>query len=171
MAVAPPAEGRPPHPVLRGGPRRLALTAAAVVVAAVVVAGLLLRPSPPSGWSPSKVYTFSLIAGRGGTLTFNGSSPGPPIAVPFNATVRLTVTNDPASGVGHSFLVIPKDGSASSPPVFQGASTSHPMTGLQPGTSETITFVTDQVGEFLYICGVPGHHEAGMQGNFTVTPP
>ena len=42
------------------------------------------------------------------------------------------------------------------------------MTGK--GASTTIAFRAPKSGDFIYFCGVPGHRDAGMQGQFIVTP-
>jgi nitrite reductase (NO-forming) len=38
------------------------------------------------------------------------------------------------------------------------------------GSSTTLVFRADRVGDFAYICDLPGHQLAGMQGQFVVTP-
>jgi nitrite reductase (NO-forming) len=38
------------------------------------------------------------------------------------------------------------------------------------GASTTIAFRADKSGDFVYFCSVPGHRQAGMQGQFLVTP-
>ncbi len=38
------------------------------------------------------------------------------------------------------------------------------------GASTTIAFRADKTGDFIYFCSVPGHQQAGMQGQFNVTP-
>lgn len=38
------------------------------------------------------------------------------------------------------------------------------------GASATISFVADKTGVFAYYCSVPGHREAGMQGQLKVEP-
>jgi nitrite reductase (NO-forming) len=38
------------------------------------------------------------------------------------------------------------------------------------GSSTTIAFRAERAGDFTYICSVPGHQLAGMQGQFLVTP-
>lgn len=41
-------------------------------------------------------------------------------------------------------------------------------TGLLPGETETITFVPDTPGTYIYLCTIPGHAAAGMLGEFVV---
>src|SRR3974377_2574491 len=38
------------------------------------------------------------------------------------------------------------------------------------GASTSIAFRAAKSGDFVYFCGVPGHRQAGMEGQFTVTP-
>ena len=38
------------------------------------------------------------------------------------------------------------------------------------GSSTTLVFRADRIGDFIYICDLPGHQLAGMQGQFVVTP-
>jgi nitrite reductase (NO-forming) len=38
------------------------------------------------------------------------------------------------------------------------------------GASTTIAFRADKSGDFVYFCSVPGHRQAGMEGQFLVTP-
>ena len=38
------------------------------------------------------------------------------------------------------------------------------------GSSTTIAFRAERAGDFTYLCSVPGHQLAGMQGQFLVTP-
>ena len=37
------------------------------------------------------------------------------------------------------------------------------------GSSKSITFLVDKGGSFSYFCTLPGHREAGMEGNFKVS--
>jgi nitrite reductase (NO-forming) len=53
--------------------------------------------------------------------------------------------------------------------VFPDQNTRSPrVTGK--GASTTIAFRADKSGDFIYFCSVPGHQQAGMQGQFIVTP-
>jgi plastocyanin len=39
---------------------------------------------------------------------------------------------------------------------------------IQPGEQDTIQFTPDKVGQFVFICTVPGHADKGMKGILTV---
>lgn len=41
---------------------------------------------------------------------------------------------------------------------------------ILPGETTTITFTPNKSGTFKYHCTIPGHTEAGMMGELTVTP-
>ncbi len=62
------------------------------------------------------------------------------------------------SGEGAEHDVVFPDQQAGSPPV----------TGK--GASTTIAFRAAKSGDFVYFCSVPGHRQAGMEGQFVVTP-
>ncbi|WP_076489467.1 plastocyanin/azurin family copper-binding protein [Alkalispirochaeta americana] len=47
---------------------------------------------------------------------------------------------------------------------FEGAATRM----LSAGRSETVEFVADQAGTFVFYCSVPGHRQAGMYGRLVV---
>ena len=68
--------------------------------------------------------------------------------------VQLTLIN----GEGAEHDIVFPDQSARSPRV----------TGK--GASTTIAFRAEKSGDFIYFCSVPGHQQAGMQGQFLVTP-
>ena len=97
------------------------------------------------------------------------------ITVPVGYTVSITLNNqDPnmAHSVGvsselTSFVVPPTPD-----PVFEGAITDNPQSmteGVMPGTSETITFVADEAGNYSLVCYIPGHTAVGMYLFFNVS--
>jgi len=47
-------------------------------------------------------------------------------------------------------------------PSFAGAETGSAGTGLAAGRDYRFTFRADRPGEFLIVCGVPGHAAGGM---------
>ncbi len=118
------------------------------------------------------VRHFILIAGENGTLTFNGTVPGPSIQVSQGTHVWITFQVSPEAGISHSWILVNvTNGRAntSGAPVFPGAGTVNPTQGDPPGSTTNLTFVASRAGSYLYICDVPGHYEAGMFGYFNVT--
>ncbi len=132
-----------------------------IVTAILILAALQLAPPP-------KTYSFTLVAGIGGTLTFNDTTPGPSMTVPQGAHVRVTLTVSSAASGAHSWMLVPLGGTPASTVVFPGASTMTPSTGLAPGTSQTVAFVATTAGSYKYICGVDSHY-LEMYGSFNVT--
>jgi plastocyanin len=114
---------------------------------------------------------FILIAGEAGALRFNGTSPGPALAVSLGTFVWLTFEVSAAAGITHSWVLIRATGNATSPPVFPGAATPNPALGDGLGSVVNVTFLASAVGQYKYICEVDGHFDAGMWGNFTVSVP
>ena len=109
-------------------------------------------PSPSSGaGAPTPTQQgasqLKLSAAPGGLLKFNtdalSAKAGP---------VRITLTN-PAP-VSHNITLQTPQGTKGGPTVGQG------------GTS-TVT-ATLKPGKYVYYCSVPGHRQAGMQGELTV---
>ncbi len=138
----------------------LALAVLAVAVL-LLLAAILFPPRPP-------VTAFLVVAGSGGTLTFNGTVPGPTMTVRQGSQVTVTLKVDPAASGPHSWMLVPWGGTPASAVVFPGASTTNPSAGLAPGTSQTITFVASTAGQYKYICGVDSHY-LEMWGHFNVT--
>jgi hypothetical protein len=172
--------GAAPLPRPRRGRVVLIGAVALVVVVAVVAATAYLglgpfarAPGPPGGngggTNPcAGAAFFSVVAAVGGTLTFNGTTPGPAMTVGNQTTVCVKLSVDPAAGVTHSFKIVAFSGTASSPTAFPGANTTDPTIGTQPGASQTIRFVASPAGAYKYLCAVDGH-AATMWGYFNVT--
>lgn len=134
-------------------------------------------PQPPAatscqGKGAAGAFSFGLIAGEAGRLTFNGTVPGPCFAVAVASTVVMHLYIDPGAGANHSWVLIPAAGSPTSLPVFPGAGfdTNVRFVGIGPGSYANFTFEAATVGNYWYICEVPGHDDAGMHGWFLVTP-
>lgn len=113
--------------------------------------------------SASKSVTITLnITG----FNYDGFSNGQmTISVPEGWSVTMDCNNK--ATIPHSCAVV--QGASSTSPIFPGASTSDPTTGLQPNTSGTFTFTASKTGHFRVGCLVPGHMAAGMWDNFVVT--
>ncbi len=135
--------------------------AVAIIAGLLILAAVAFPPRPP-------VTSFLVIAGIGGTLTFNRTVPGPAMTVPQGDKVTVTLDVDPASSGPHSWMLVPWGGTPASPVVFPGANTTNPTVGLAPGVSQTVTFVASAAGQYKYICGVDSHY-LDMWGYFNVT--
>ena len=89
--------------------------------------------------------------GVGGTIE---DKVNPVLTASEGQVVQLTLIN----GEGAEHDIVFPDQDAKSPRV----------TGK--GASTTIAFRATKSGDFIYLCSVPGHQLAGMQGQFLVTP-
>ena len=89
--------------------------------------------------------------GVGGTID---GEVNPVLSAAEGQVVQITLLN--GEGAEHD-IVIP-DQNAASPRI----------TGR--GTSTVLVFRATKVGDFVYFCDVPGHRQAGMEGQFLVTP-
>jgi len=146
--------------------------AAALVVAASTTAGGQGRAGTPKA---ERTVELTLIAGKtnaNGSFNFNGYSNGKmTLTVPVGWTVVVHYQN--FSPLRHSFDVIPYTGKQPDapppPPVFKGATTQDPVSGIGVGKAETITFVADKAGKYEYLCGVAGHAPAGMWNYLVVS--
>jgi sulfocyanin len=127
--------------------------------------------------TPKAAHTveLTLIAGKtssNGSFNFNGFSKGQmTLTVPTGWTVAVHYQN--FSPLRHSFDVIPYTGKQPDapppPPVFKGATTQDPVSGIGVGKEETISFVADKAGKYEYLCGVAGHAPAGMWNYLVVS--
>jgi len=127
----------------------------------------------------TNTVNITLVAGetdRNNYWNYNGAINGElDINVPVGATVSIEFTNnDPA--MSHSVGVSAELESFAAPPaptpVFEGAISESPQSmteGGMPGSTEMITFVADQAGEYSLVCYVPGHSAVGMWIYFTVS--
>ena len=116
-------------------------------------------------------FHFVILAGVKGTETFNGSSPGPCIAVAVGSVVNVTFMVDFGAFHQDSWVLIPGSGAADQLPVFPGAgpSDSSRLTGLHPGQLANYTFTASAAGQYRYVSEVDGHVGVGMWGPFNVT--
>ena len=123
----------------------------------------------------TKTVELTLIAGKtndNSSFNFNGFSKGKmTLTVPVGWTVVVHYQN--FSPLRHSFDVIPYTGKQPDapppPPVFKGATTQDPVSGIGVGQHETITFVAGTAGKYEYLCGVAGHAPAGMWNYLVVS--
>jgi nitrite reductase (NO-forming) len=116
-------------------------------------------PGAGIGYIPDAKYTLRsgiaegrmVYLGVGGTID---SKVNPVLTASEGQVVQLTLIN----GEGAEHDIVFPDQDAKSPRV----------TGK--GSSTTIAFRATKSGDFIYLCSVPGHQLAGMQGQFLVTP-
>jgi len=134
--------------------------------AAAAAAPSTAVPQPPqgatsanSGYLLDAKYTLrsGIAEGRMVFIGVGGAIDGkvnPILTAAEGQVVELTLIN--GEGAEHDI-------------VFPDQSTRSPrVTGK--GASTTIAFRADKTGDFIYFCSVPGHQQAGMQGQFIVTP-
>jgi uncharacterized cupredoxin-like copper-binding protein len=91
------------------------------------------------------------------------------LSVPAGSEVTLNLSN---TGTLDHEMVIFIQGVATTPPVDEEYIQSNAFweQELAVGAAETFTFTApDQPGEYQVICAIPGHFEAGMKANLTVT--
>jgi nitrite reductase (NO-forming) len=116
-------------------------------------------PSPSVTYVPDARYTLrsGIAEGRIVYIGVGGSIDGkvnPVLTAAQGQVVQLTLIN--GEGAEHDI-------------VFPDQNTRSPrVTGK--GASTTIAFRADRSGDFTYFCSVPGHRQAGMEGQFLVTP-
>ncbi len=116
-------------------------------------------PAPPAEYIPDAKYTLrsGIAEGRMVYIGVGGAIDGkvnPVLTAAEGQVIELTLIN----GEGAEHDIVFPDQDARSPRV----------TGK--GASTTIAFRATKLGDFVYYCSVPGHRQAGMEGQFTVTP-
>jgi nitrite reductase (NO-forming) len=116
-------------------------------------------PNPGLAYLPDAKYTLhsGIAEGRMVFIGVGGDIDGkvnPVLSAAEGQVVQLTLIN----GEGAEHDIVFPDQNAKSPRV----------TGK--GASTTIAFRASKSGDFIYFCSVPGHRDAGMQGQFIVTP-
>jgi nitrite reductase (NO-forming) len=116
-------------------------------------------PAPIAAYVPDARYTVrsGIAEGRMVYIGVGGAIDGkvnPVLTAAEGQVVQLTLIN----GEGAEHDIVFPDQDAKSPRV----------TGK--GASTTIAFRATKSGDFVYFCSVPGHRQAGMEGQFTVTP-
>ena len=122
-----------------------------------------------------KLVKVRIVAGYSGVndgLNFNGGTSGDrTVVVPLGWLVIVTVANEDET-LMHSALVaahelpVPPEPPA---PAFEGARIASFARGLPNGESEEMRFTASRAGQFLLMCGVPGHGEGGMWINLEVS--
>ena len=97
------------------------------------------------------------------------------VVVPQGWRVEITLTNRDGD-VPHSLVVMADPGADNLPlqagreqAAFPRAYSRSPEQGISAGGQDTIAFETNETGDFLWFCGVPGHGQSGMWMRFAVT--
>jgi len=119
------------------------------------------QPEASSGGNQQPVQPVAGGGGGGATTTLSVSSPadGGLVFDPNGLTAKpgnVTIDYDNPSPVPHSIAVATSNGNVLGevPPFTDGKQSVH-LTDLAPG-------------EYVFYCPVPGHREAGMEGDLTV---
>jgi nitrite reductase (NO-forming) len=124
------------------------------------------QPAAPTGTDPRSVsyipdvrYTLrsGIAEGRMVYLGVGGAIEGqvnPVLSAAEGQVVQITLVN----GEGAEHDIVFPDQDAKSPRI------------VGRGSSTTIAFRATRAGDFIYLCSVPGHQLAGMEGKFLVTP-
>lgn len=138
------------------------------------VMGLALTISSASAASyvtstaASKTATIVVDASQGnvgGGLNFNGvQKAAKSFTIPAGWNVVMRFKN--LGPIGHSAVVV----KGSTPPVsvteksaaFPGATTTMVMQGLGQNMTDTVKFKASTAGDYLIVCGVPGHALGGQ---------
>ncbi len=150
----------------------------AVALLALIVGGIWLEWISLSLMFPAQAQVSNAIptsvisidggeAARGFGFALKGqkpASPGPTITVKTGDIVRINFKN--VGATAHAFAVT-KEKDDKSPILFTGnvGTGSRPLT---PGGDGSVVFKVDKLGNYYYICPVPGHAALGMWGEFKV---
>jgi len=136
-------------------------------------------PAPPPDYAACQghdgrgTFNFSFVAGTGGVVAFNGTHPGPCVAVVVGSSVTVNFSVAADAGSNHSWVLVNASNASTalSPPAFAGAGLTggERFAGIPPGTSKVFHFNASSVGAYKYICEVSGHYDQGMWGWFYVT--
>lgn len=129
--------------------------------------------------STTNTVTYPIVAGltpTSGAWNFNGYTKGNmTIIVPVGARVVMPFMSLDGN-VPHSMGIIAGEPNtatlAAAPdrePALPGAVSRRYVTGIRSTDRDIVRFTANQAGEFLLVCGVPGHAAAGMWIRFTVS--
>jgi sulfocyanin len=122
--------------------------------------------------------TMDVVAGfnpNNGSWNFNGYYDGNlTVIVPEGWRVEIAFTNRDGD-VPHSLVVMADPGAGNLPlqagreqTAFSRAYSKSPEQGISAGDQDAVSFKADEVGDYLWFCGVPGHGQSGMWTRFAV---
>ncbi len=160
------------------------------LAAALAVLALLLLSLPPAraqqhvtpDWmkvdASTKHVNLDIVAGynaNNGALNFNGYFTGDlTVVVPVGWTVDIHFKNNDAM-LPHSLLVTKPyahdhfpDQAGVDAVAIPRAYTDNPDQGIPSPKTDTVEFVAQTPGPYYFLCGAPGHAQAGMWIHFTV---
>jgi plastocyanin len=147
-------------------------------------AALAAAVAAPRAGGAAAEASFTIVANQtsaNGGENYNGVARGRlTITVAPGTPVHIKFTNSASAALPHSLQVVPLKGPAAAPalpaqaesqPAFAGAETPNPgIPGTPPGKTVDVRFTASKAGQYLFICGYPGHALIGMYGIFDVTP-
>ena len=122
----------------------------------------------------SKTVNLQVAAALGSTnggMNFNGGAKGSQtITVPQGWTVKMHFVNKDA--IPHSAIIITKQDPLPvipQDPAIPRAYTAHVTDGLPTDGTDDLSFTASKAGNYVIVCGVPGHGPSGMWINFVVS--
>jgi len=122
----------------------------------------------------AKKVTIQLYAAYGsqnGGMNFNGGSRGDQtITVPLGWSVHMAFQNKDA--IPHSAIILPDHMPLPlqpDNPAIARAYTKDVTAGIPTDGTDTMDFTAKQAGNYLIVCGVPGHGPSGMYIKFVVS--
>ncbi|MGH8621660.1 MAG: sulfocyanin-like copper-binding protein [Burkholderiales bacterium] len=139
-----------------------------VALAGPVFAQQPLDPAWLSFDATTKTVRFQLIAGLtgvNGALNFNGFRDGEvTLVVPVGWTTEIDFRNHDGMLPHSAEVIAPQTPLPTQPvgPAIPRAFTMRLASGLPPEGTDDMRFTAQPVGEYLIVCGVPGHGAAGM---------
>jgi len=124
--------------------------------------------------SAAKKVTIQLYASynsANGGMNFNGGSRGDQtISVPLGWSVHIAFQNKDA--IPHSAIVLPDQMPLPMQPLnpaIARAYTKDLTAGIPTDGTDTMDFIAKPAGDYLIVCGVPGHGPSGMYIKFVVS--
>ena len=158
--------------------RRLSYAPAVILplyLTAAVGSGPDIDPAWLSVDAPAKAVRFQLIAGLtgvNGALNFNGFRDGGlTLVVPVGWRTEVDFRNHDGMLPHSAEVIAPETPLPTQPvaPAIPRAFTLRLAEGLVSEATDTMRFTAQPAGEYLIICGVPGHAAAGMWIRFRVS--